>query len=281
MAKKNGYIINGETEVGTLKEVTDIIGKRVSKKDIVEGLVPEVEYVEYEDDNEEIDTENLEDVDADEEGIDDVDEDEEDMDEDSEEDNEETEDIKDEEEPSDLDDGIEDDSEDDSEKTGEKPDMQELLAKLKANNEKIARENPEALEKSKKRKNKVELLMDEDGNTVYPEKGYFKSEDEIKKYYKQLDDDQLDEWLELEGLEYTANEHAGINRMRKCMAIKEYHFPKENKSKKSKSKYADFTTEELLQMALDNDVEVKDAKGNLKILRMYCIMALRDAKVLE
>ena len=69
--------------------------------------------------------------------------------------------------------------------------------------------------------------------------------------------------------------------MRKCMAIKDYHFPRQTKAKRSKSKYADYTTEDLLEMALENDVEVKDSKGNLRILRMYCIMALREAGIIE
>jgi hypothetical protein len=34
-------------------------------------------------------------------------------------------------------------------------------------------------------------------------------------------------------------------------------------------------------MAIDNDVEVKDHRGDDRILRMYLIMALRDAGVIE
>jgi hypothetical protein len=30
-------------------------------------------------------------------------------------------------------------------------------------------------------------------------------------------------------------------------------------------------------MAMDNDIEVKDDKGNMQILRMYTIMALKNA----
>lgn len=117
----------------------------------------------------------------------------------------------------------------------------------------------------------------------YPEVGEFKDEKAMKKYIKKLTDDQLAEWCEIEGAEYKACDHESINRMRMAMAIKAVHFPdtapKAGKSKK-KSKYADYATEDLVQMALDNDVEVPDDKGDMRICRMYTIMALRKAGLL-
>ncbi|WIT25944.1 hypothetical protein [Bacillus phage SPO1L1] len=125
-------------------------------------------------------------------------------------------------------------------------------------------------------------VEDEDEEIEYPEVGDFEDEKAIKKYIKGLTDDQLQAWCELEGAEWVENEHRNINRMRMAMAIKIVHFPELAKkpSTKKKSKYADYTTEELVQMALENNVEVRDDKGDDRILRMYTIMALRDKGLL-
>lgn len=123
----------------------------------------------------------------------------------------------------------------------------------------------------------------EDSGIEFPEVGHFKDEKHIKKYIKKLSNAELEEWCELEGAQYKPSEHEAINRMRQAMAIKAIHFPdtapKAGSSKK-KSKYADYSTEQLVQMALDNDIEVKDDKGDSRILRMYTIMALRNAGLL-
>lgn len=120
----------------------------------------------------------------------------------------------------------------------------------------------------------VEKFVAEHG---FPEKNEF-TQEELKKFYKHLTDAQLEEWLELEGLEYTPNESAPINRMRMAMAILYSRFPRQTKAKE-KSKYADYTTDELIQMALDKDVEVEPTEDQ-RILRMRAIMALREAKVI-
>lgn len=116
----------------------------------------------------------------------------------------------------------------------------------------------------------------------FPEVGEFKTEKDMKKYIKKLSDDELQEWCELEGATWKPNDHQSINRMRMAMAIKAIHFPDTapKASKKKKSKYADYTTEDLVQMALDNDIPIKDAKGDPRIERMYTIMALREAGLL-
>jgi hypothetical protein len=116
-----------------------------------------------------------------------------------------------------------------------------------------------------------------DTEVEYPEPGSFKDEKALKKFYKQLSDEQLDEWIELEGLKYKECEHPSINRMRKCMAIRELHFPTKPKANtKSKSKYSHFSTEQLVEMANEAGIPVKDSKGSDQILRMYTIMALRE-----
>ncbi|AGR46888.1 hypothetical protein JL_5 [Bacillus phage JL] len=113
----------------------------------------------------------------------------------------------------------------------------------------------------------------------YPEVGHFESVEDIKKFYKRLSMEQITEWADIEGLEWKTNDNPGINRMRACMAISNHHFPKKSGSKK-KAKYGHLTTEELLEMAIDNDIEVRDGKGNENILRMYTIMALKQAGIL-
>lgn len=123
-----------------------------------------------------------------------------------------------------------------------------------------------------------------DTGKEYPEVGDFEDEKAIKKYTKGLSDAELAEWVEIEGVEYKPNDHQAINRMRMAMAIKGLHFPDtvaKKGSTKKKSKYGDFTTEDLVQMAIDNDIEVRDDKGDMRILRMYTIMALKDAGLLE
>jgi hypothetical protein len=64
-----------------------------------------------------------------------------------------------------------------------------------------------------------------------------------------------------------------------AMAIKAIHFPTEKtgNSSKKKAKYADYSLETLVQLAMDNDVAVPDDKGDERILRMYTIMALKKA----
>jgi hypothetical protein len=112
-----------------------------------------------------------------------------------------------------------------------------------------------------------------------PEKGHFKEQKDLQKFYKHLSDEQLVEWVGLEGLEYNPSESAPINRMRMCMAILYHNFPKPASAKK-KSKYADYTNEALLQLAIDKDV-VFEMTDDDRILRMRAIMALRAAKVIE
>lgn len=114
----------------------------------------------------------------------------------------------------------------------------------------------------------------------YPEKGFFADEKALKKYVKGLTDDQILEWVELEGLTVKDYNSAPINRMRRIMAIKELHFPTERVSTKKESPYKKYSTEELVQMAIDNSVLFEPCDDE-RILRMRAIMALRANKVIE
>lgn len=114
----------------------------------------------------------------------------------------------------------------------------------------------------------------------FPEVGFFKDQKDLQKHYKKLSMDELQEWLDLEGLTYTATDSEPIQRMRMCMAILYKHFPKETTGKKKTSKYAAYTLEQLVQLAADNDC-VFEVCDDEKILRMRAIMALRAHKVLE
>ena len=115
---------------------------------------------------------------------------------------------------------------------------------------------------------------------AYPEVGTFADEKTLQKFYKQLDISQLEDWASLEGLEFKAcPDSEPIHRMRVCMAILYLHFPKTPAKAKSKSKYADYTLEQLVTMAIDNDVAVETTEDE-RILRMRVIMALRAAKII-
>lgn len=113
----------------------------------------------------------------------------------------------------------------------------------------------------------------------FPEQGHFTEKKDLQTFYKHLTNEQLAEWLDVEGLEYTPNESESINRMRMCMAVLYLHFPKAPSTKKQ-SKYAKYSLEDLMQMATDKDV-IFEITDDEKILRMRAIMALRVAGHLE
>lgn len=124
----------------------------------------------------------------------------------------------------------------------------------------------------------VQEMVEKDG---FPEKGYFGEEGRknLQKFYKHLTNEQLEEWVELEGLEVKPTDSEQIYRMRLAMAILYHHYPKAP-AKKKESKYAKYSTEELVNMAIENEVafEVTD---DSRILRMRAIMALRAAGHIE
>jgi|SRR6185312_1088178 len=111
-------------------------------------------------------------------------------------------------------------------------------------------------------------------NNGCPEKGHFKDQKDLQKFYKHLTDEQLAEWIEVEGLEFNASESVPINRMRMCMAILYYNFPKEP-AKKKESKYSKYSLEDLVSLAVEKDVPVEPTDDE-RIMRMRTIMALRS-----
>ncbi|WCS68434.1 hypothetical protein Goe16_02100 [Bacillus phage vB_BsuM-Goe16] len=254
MAKTNSvYVVNGEEKVSTLAEVAKILGvSRVSKKDIEEGkydVAIEEEAVVALDETGEAIADSIGDIPSEEETLE----------------NEGDAKLP-EEGEEDILDGVEIIA--DEEEEVEEPTEEE-------GSEEDNWEEGYPVDTSEEE--------EEDEEIEYPEVGDFEDEKAIKKYIKGLKDEQLQAWCELEGAEWIENEHRNINRMRMAMAIKAVHFPELAKkpSAKKKSKYANYTTEELVQMALENNVEVRDDKGNDRILRMYTIMALREAGLLD
>ena len=123
----------------------------------------------------------------------------------------------------------------------------------------------------------VEKFLGE--NNAYPDKGHFEDKKDLQKFYKHLSDEQLAEWLKVEGLEFEPSDSAPINRMRMAMAILYLHFPKAP-AKKKQSKYADYSLEDLVKLALDNSVAYEPCDDD-KIHRMRAIMALRANNVIQ
>jgi len=113
----------------------------------------------------------------------------------------------------------------------------------------------------------------------FPEVGTFKEQKDLQRFYKHLEVSQLEEWVELEGLEVKPTDSEPIYRMRLCMAILYKHFPKAP-AKKKQSKYAQYKLEDLVQLAAEHDVPVEVCEDE-RILRMRVIMALRASKVIE
>lgn len=130
--------------------------------------------------------------------------------------------------------------------------------------------------KVKVNKDYVEKFVSEKG---YPEVGTFEDKKDLQKFYKYLSDTQLQEWIAKEELEYSPSDSEPINRMRMAMAILYKHFPKAPSAKKQ-SKYASYTLEDLMQLALDNGV-VFEPTDDDRIMRMRAIMALRAANIIE
>lgn len=288
MKMSTRYDVNGKVAMN-MKEVAELLGRTVTKKDVLAGKVEGVIAYEVDEDavndtptGEGISEEEQAAIDAANDVLDgpaDIEGDTE-GNADATEESTDTQGDTDTNTDEDTDSGdTQDDTDVDTDNTGASTDrMAELRAKLKAINEKAKTEGTAATGTGKGKDGKGTTEEIE-----YPEKGTFKTEKELKKFYKKLSDTQLDEWLELEGIKDKVKlcDHEAINRMRKCMAIMDLHFPKAATSAKKKSKYADLSTEELVELAINNDIVVKDDKGDPRILRMYTIMALREAGILS
>jgi hypothetical protein len=111
---------------------------------------------------------------------------------------------------------------------------------------------------------------------VFPIKGAFATDKDLKKAVKGMKDSELLAWITEAGLTFKPNEHANINRMRMAMAIGELHFPKAPTTPKNVSPYKALSTEELVAMAVEKSVPV-EVTDDARILRMRTIVALRSA----
>lgn len=114
----------------------------------------------------------------------------------------------------------------------------------------------------------------------YPGVDTFENDKCLKKFYKQLPTSVLEDWSRTLGATYKpCEDNESIHRMRVAMSILYTFYPKETKAK-PKSKYADYTLEQLVDLALENDVAVEDTT-DMRIMRMRLIMGLRANKVIE
>lgn len=123
----------------------------------------------------------------------------------------------------------------------------------------------------------VEAYLAETG---YPEVGVFEDKKDLQKFYKHCTDVQLADWLELEGLTYTPSDSEPINRMRMCMAILYSRFPKAPSAGKKKSKYAEYSLDDLMALAIKHSIDFEMTDDD-RIMRMRAIMALRVAGIIE
>jgi hypothetical protein len=115
----------------------------------------------------------------------------------------------------------------------------------------------------------------------YPIVGQFADQKSLQKFYKQLDTAMLEEWAVYEKLDYKpCADSEPIHRMRVCMAILYKHYPKETTSTKKESPYKKYSLEDLVNMAIENEVAIEETDDE-RILRMRLIMALRANKVIS
>jgi len=118
------------------------------------------------------------------------------------------------------------------------------------------------------------------GKLVAGHPSVWSEEKELKKYYKQLDTEEIEDWAK--GLKETFKpcpEQPSIHRMRAAMAVLYHYFPRETKAKKT-SKYKELKLEQLVAMADEHNVPVEVCDDE-RIMRMRLIMALRASKVIE
>jgi polyhydroxyalkanoate synthesis regulator phasin len=226
---KKGYEFNGQVATN-MRELCELLGKQVTKKQVQNGEVEGVTMIDLDDsevsDNQSTIAEAEDTVQAAVDAGDITEQEGKDLIEDT------IETIEDTGEPIEVFDGQEidpdtdspDDTEDDTNEDdidgdiNPEPtsDLDTLRAKLREQSERIKASKPQDTGKGKGKKGKETV----DGDVEYPERGGFKAEKDLKKFYKKLTDAQLDEWLALEGLTDSVKlcDHEPINRMRKCMA---------------------------------------------------------------
>lgn len=135
------------------------------------------------------------------------------------------------------------------------------------------------MKKSQAITNKTNAVEYIKGNGI-PKVGSFEDKKALQKFYKQLPTETLEEWAKQENVTFNpCTDNEAIHRMRVAMAILYLHFPKETKEKKE-SPYKKYTTEQLVEMALEHDVAIEET-DDMRILRMRLIMGLRANKVIS
>lgn len=106
---------------------------------------------------------------------------------------------------------------------------------------------------------------------------------EFKDYFRELDDYTAEYMARALNLEWKPTDKPQIHRMRISMAIQRHLFPELFKPKETsskKSKYGDYSTDELVTMAKENKVGWKET-DNEPINRMRVIQALKKEGHLE
>jgi len=108
--------------------------------------------------------------------------------------------------------------------------------------------------------------------------GEIESLDEFKEFFKDLDTDTAVICVNALDLEIKPTDNPNIYRMRLSMALQRHLFPEHFKPKKSekKTKYGDYSTEELEAIAKKNKVEFEN-NPHEGIHRMRLIMALKKS----
>jgi len=108
--------------------------------------------------------------------------------------------------------------------------------------------------------------------------GEIESLDEFKEFFKDLDTETAVICVDALDLEIKPTDNPNIYRMRLSMALQRHLFPEHFKPKKAekKTKYGDFSTEELEAIAKKHKVEFED-NPHAGIHRMRLIMALKKS----
>ena len=121
-------------------------------------------------------------------------------------------------------------------------------------------------------------LEDVDKKDIESSFGEPESLEELKETIKEIDTATLEYLARGLDLDWKPTYHANIHRMRIAMEIQKHFFPElfKPKEKKKQSKYGDYSTQQLLDIADKEKVEFKKT-GNERIDRMKVITALKES----
>lgn len=110
----------------------------------------------------------------------------------------------------------------------------------------------------------------------------FEDLEELKEFIKEMDTPTLEYLARGMELDWLPTYHANIHRMRIAMAMHRYFFPElfEPKESKKKTKYADMTTEHLMEVLEEHGLNLEKT-DNEAINRMKAIMLLKKEGHIE